>query len=400
MSKFKERATDAIWLVIAAAIVAAGVFGFRLMGVLKEPVAARTAERVVPHVDVVQPVKFGKPLPIRGEGFLQPFRQVDLASETSGRVVVLHPAIEDYGAFEVGDILVRLNQRAAKANLSRTEADIASTMARLELNKIRLRRAQTLINRNVISQDRLDELNAENAELESALQSLRAARDRAQVDLENTEILAPFAGRVLSRSVEIGDIASPGEALATIYTDDRLEATIPVTEEDAALIPALFEGGKALAVVRSRFAGKDVEWDAHVSRVDPGLDPQTRTVDITVEIAGRRSQEEAAGDFASGTPPALINAFVNVTIDGAQLADIFAVPSTAIREGGFLWMAQDERLSIIPVDIIHVDGPTSFVRLDELSTDALLITSGLDAPVEGMALRLMVHDGAATVLAD
>ncbi len=400
MSKFKDRARDALWLVIAAAIIVAGVAGFRLMGALKEPVATRQVDRVVPLVDVVQLTNFDGALPIRGEGFVRPFRKVELASETSGRILALHPAIENYGPFEQGDVLVKLDQRASKANLARTEADIASTTARLDLNEIQLQRAETLIDRNVISQDRLDELKAENAELESVLQSFQAARDRAKIDLENTEISAPFDGRVLNRTAEIGTVVSPGQALATIYTDDRLEVTVPIAEKDAALIPALFEQGKAPAIVRSRFAGEEIEWDAQISRVDPGLDPQTRTVDVTVEIGGRRSRQKTSDVFMSGAPPALINAFVNVTIDGAHLDDVFAVPSTAIREGRLVWMVRDERLSIVPVEIVHVDGQTTFVRLDKPLDNALLITSGLDAPVEGMALRLIDVGGAETVLAE
>ena len=257
MSKFRDRIRDAFWLIAAAVIVAGGIFGFQLMGALREPVEPRRVERAVPLVDAVQLKPFDGPLPIRGEGFVRPFRQVELASEINGRIVTLHPAIENYGRFSKGDVLLTLDDRAAKASLERAEADIAATRARFELNATQLQRAQTLIERKVVSQDRVDQLLAENAELTSNLANLRAARERAAITLDYSRIAAPFDGRVLNRTAEIGEVVSPGEALATLATDRRLEVTVPVSEKEAALIPALFDGGTAPATVEARFGGHD-----------------------------------------------------------------------------------------------------------------------------------------------
>ena len=389
-SRLKALARDAAWLFLAVAIVAGGVAGFQLLQALRDPVQAAPLDRVVPWVDAVQLVPHDGPVPIRGEGFVRPFRQIDLAAEVSGRIIELHPAIEARGHFSRGDILVRLDGREAYAELARAEGNLDTTQARLDLNRTQLARTETLVARGVVTEERLDQLLAEKAELEATLASLRAAREVVQIRLANTAILAPFDGAVLSQVADLGDVVSPGQALATIFTDTRLEVAVPVTEAEAALIPGLFEGGAAPAEVIARFADTQIAWEAVVSRVEPALDMQTRTMTVTVSLADVEGGRVlgSTGSLASGTPPALVNAFVDVTIQGERRPGLYAVPSASVREGDALWLAEDEALRILPGTVVHVDGEVTYVRLDTDPTDARLVISTLDAPVEGSPLRV------------
>ena len=389
-TRFRSLARDAFWLFVAVAILGGGVAGFQLLQALRDPVQAAPLDRVVPSVDVIQLVPHDGPVPIRGEGFVRPFRQIDLAAEVSGRIIELHPAIEARGRFSRGDVLLRLDGREAYAELARAEGNLDSTQARLDLNRTQLARTETLLARGVVTEERLDQLLAEKAELEATLASLRAAREVVQIRLANTAILAPFDGAVLSQVADLGDVVSPGQALATIFTDTRLEVAVPVTEAEASLIPNLFESGSAPAEVTARFADTEVAWDAVVSRVEPALDMQTRTMTVTVslvDVDGGRMLG-GPGSLASGTPPALINAFVDVAVDGARLPDLYAVPSASVREGDALWLADGGTLRIVPGTVVHVDGDITYVTLDGDRGAASLVTSTLDAPVDGSPIRV------------
>ena len=187
-------------------------------------------------------------------------------------------------------------------------------------------------------------------------------------------------------------MVASGQTIATLYTDDRLELTVPLTEGRAALIPGLFSGERASATVEGRFAGQPVRWEAEVVRVEPELDPQTRTLDVTLALTDptEPQTEGRAADLASGVPPALINAYVMARIDGAIPQDVYAIPSTSLRAGDEIWLAdRDDRLRIRSAETILVDGGTSFVRLDVDPDDLRLVTSPLDAPVEGVALNIV-----------
>jgi len=96
--------------------------------------------------------------------------------------------------------------------------------------------------------------------------------------------------------------------------------------------------------------------------------------------------------LSSGTPPALINSFAKVVIEGPQPKAIYKIPSTALRGGEEIWLLEPESegagtLVIVPAQLVHVDGETSYVRAEELPDGARLITTALSTPQAGMQLR-------------
>lgn len=381
---------EAFWLIFAIGIVAGGFFGFRLMGQLREPVEPAPVERIVPLVETISLTPYEASIPIRGEGFVAAAQQVELAAQTAGRIVELHPAISARGQFNKGDVLVRLDDRAATASINRANADMASVEARLQLTNTQVDRAKLLLDRGVATQDRLDQLLSQQSDLQASRAGLDAAMESARINLDNTRVLAPFDGAVLTQVAEIGAVVNPGQAIATLFTDEQLEVTIPIIEADAALIPGLFENQRAPAIVTAQFAGRDVAWNAEVVRVDPALDSSTRTLGVTVALLDRNSGVIAAGpnNLVSGIPPALVNAFVEAEISGAQLENVYAVPSTAIRANETVWLTDGETLSFVPINVIHIDLDTSFLQFATPPESTALVVGTLDAPVDGMAIAI------------
>lgn len=377
---------DLFWLVVAVALVGGGFYGYQLLAAAKPEVEAAPTARPEILVDAIAVDLFTGPLPLRGEGFVTPFRQVALASESAGRIVEMHPALENRERFKAGDVLVRLDDQTQSAALEQTIANIASTQARLALNETQLTRAQQLRERGVIAQDQLDTLNSQKSELTATLSSLEAARRSAEVSLSRSEIRAPFDGAVLTKSAELGSVVSPGTAIATLYTIDQLEVSVPIGQTEAALIPGLFTGGKAAATVSADFAGQSYIWNAEVARVDNALDARTRTLTVTLRLGARGA---AQGEMApaSGIPPALINGFAQVVIDGARLPDIVAIPSTAFRDGDQIWLYQNGKLLFHPATRIHVDGERSFVQATAIPVGAAIVTSSLDTVFADMPVR-------------
>jgi multidrug efflux pump subunit AcrA (membrane-fusion protein) len=203
---------------------------------------------------------------------------------------------------------------------------------------------------------------------------------------------------VLTKLAEVGSVVGVGQSIAEIYTSGQLDVDVAIREADAALIPGLFAGDQAPATVTVRFAGRDVLWDATVIRVAPDLDPETRTVLITVELvdptAGRAGD---MAELASGAPPALINSFARVVVSGAQPERTYAIPSTALRGGDAVWVLQDGKLAILPASLVHVDGETTYARIESVPDGARLILTDLTSPVAAMDLRDVADLSAATV---
>ena len=153
------------------------------------------------------------------------------------------------------------------------------------------------------------------AELEASLNALRAGRRAAAIAVSNKQIIAPFDGSVREKLLEVGSAVGSGQSIAEIYTDHRMEVVIPVREAEATLIPDLFNEDQAKAHVSVDFADQTYVWTAHVTGVDPSLDSRTRTLSVTVSLDDLDMPIlKKPSLIASGSPPALINAFSNLYI--------------------------------------------------------------------------------------
>lgn len=380
---------ETLWIAVAVAVVYGGYQGFRLLGDGRPVVEATPVERPITLVETAELVPITAPLPVRGDGFVRPYRSVSLSALAGGRIVELHPALIDrQGQFAAGDVLVRLDDSVERASLAQIESNIAATEVRLELSRTQLERTQALRDSGSASQGALDELRAQNAELTANLDGLRAALAVGQIALDNRSVRAPFDGAVLTKLAEVGSVVSAGQSIAEIYTSGQMDVDIAIREADAVLIPGLFDGAEVPAIVTIRFAGRDITWDARVIRVAPDVDPQTRTLTVTVEIsdvaAGRTDE---ISELASGAPPALINAFARVVVSGDQPAATYPIPSTALRNGTSVWLLLDGELAIVPARLTHVDRETSYVTIESLPSGARLILTALASPVEGTQLR-------------
>ncbi len=381
---------ETFWVAVAVGLVVGGVLGFRYLGDNREVVEAQPQPRPVALVETQSLEFLDGPLPIRGEGFVTPLRQLALSAQVGGRVTYVHPAIAERGRFEVGEVLLRLDDRAQIAALSQTDANIAATEARLAQNTQDLERTRALLERGVSTQTQVDDLISDRDELTANLDGLVAARLSAEIALADRIVEAPFTGAVLSKSVEVGDVISAGQGLADIFTEGELEIDVPVRQADAALIPGLFSGSRAHATVDIPFADYVFRWDATVSRVAPQVDPVTRTLTVTLrldEIANVAGRTVDGVSIASGAPPALINAYATVVIDGIEPENTYRIPSTALRGDGTLWIYDAGTLAVAPAEPVHVDGESTYVQVTGLDPATRIVSSALSAPVPGMPLR-------------
>ena len=95
------------------------------------------------------------------------------------------------------------------------------------------------INKNEPATDlvlRLPQIKQAQANVASA----QARLDNALLNLERTKILAPYAGRILTKQVDVGQYVSTGNSLAKIYAVDYAEIRLPLSERQLAFGSLLF----------------------------------------------------------------------------------------------------------------------------------------------------------------
>jgi RND family efflux transporter MFP subunit len=209
-------------------------------------------------------------------GALVPSREARIRAEVAGRV--LSTSIEAGQRVSVGTVLARIDDAsladdALSARSGLTTAELTYTQAERELERARtLAKAGAIAVRDVESAERAA-LQAK-AGLDDAKARV-AARAKA---LGNTVLRAPFAGVVSERSVNAGDIVTPGAAMFTIVDPSslRLEGSVPAEAAGRVAVGAKVDF--ALNGYPDRvFAGR-------VSQVNPVADPVTRQVRIIATL--------------------------------------------------------------------------------------------------------------------
>ncbi len=174
----------------------------------------------------------------RVTGTVRAFHRASLTAETTGRVE--DRLVEAGAAVEKDDPILELESSRQELELRRAVASVEAAETVLAHAERELARGERLIRQSVLSEQRRDELQHAVDRARDDLALARVARDAAQRDLEDTRIRAPFAGRVDSIAVDVGDYVVPGTSVATLVDLSRVRIFAGVTADEAnRLVPGL-----------------------------------------------------------------------------------------------------------------------------------------------------------------
>ncbi len=315
---------------------------------------------------------------------------VTISSKTMGYVRQVDAQVGSH--VRQGQTLVVLEARDLEANVLRAEAarsevqsavpeaehGVAAAKANLDLAQSTFRRMEDLASKKSISSQEFDEaaarLKGAQANYEMA-RSRRAQLDAraAQVDEEiraamvmrdYARIAAPFAGIVTAKSVEPGNLASPGVPLLTIEQEGayRLEVSV-----DESRMPSARPGQSAQVALEAI----DRKLDARISEVVPAVDASSRAYTVKIDLPALpqiRSGMFGRAAFALASRKVVVAPVASLQERG-QLASVF------VAEDG----------------VAH----TRLITLGQRSGDAVEILSGLNAGEKVVApIAAGLSDGA------
>ena len=362
-----------LFTIIGTLGILAGGFGLiTVMGSLK-PEIERTAPETTPPavfftVAEAEPVT----LDVFAQGEVRPRTDINLTAQVAGQIVSTSEAFVNGGAFDKGDVLIKIEDApyrataaAARARLAQEEAEAA--LARKDYEELGRDEDPT-------------DLALRMPQLEQARAEYRAA----QLNVERTTIKAPFEGRVRERIVGVGQYVAPGAQLGRIFSTDIAEIRLPLTDNDLAKLglPVAFEETKSNpgpATTLSAFiAGQPQQWTARVVRTDGAIDPATR------QIAAIAVVDEPYGDGASadGTPLAM-GLFVDAQIKGSQFENAIILPRSALHGRDAVYViGEDDVLERRRVQVVSSDKET-FTVAAGLTPGERIVTSPLRGADEG-----------------
>jgi RND family efflux transporter MFP subunit len=387
-----------IRFLLPPAIVLGGLFMTVALVRSKPKVDPQEPEVIPPLVQVVAVEKRDVRLTVTAEGTVLPRTESTLAARVAGEVVAVAPSFEVGGFFDRGEALVTLDARDYEVAVERRKAEVAAA---------RLRQAQEEAEARVAAEewDGLGEAapdplvlrEPQLAEARAALAAAEAELRKARLDLERTRITAPFAGRVRSKAVDVGQYLTPGQAVATVHAVDYAEVRLPVPDGELAFLdlPWSFRAGTTApgleVTLAANLRGELYRWPARIVRTEGELDPRSRMHYLVARVEDPY-RRRGAGEG----PPLLIGSFVGAEITGREVRDAVELPRTALRGEDRVWVVdEDQRLVFRPVEILRTQAE-SVVIGGGLESGERVCVSALDFAVAGMAVRTEASEGSPT----
>ncbi|MEO8600727.1 MAG: efflux RND transporter periplasmic adaptor subunit, partial [bacterium] len=208
------------WSTVAAILFSGAVFGLQPFAAVAQPVATAASDYDVAYREV--------PQTISAEGLVEAVRQSTVAAQISGQIVELKVSAGDN--VKAGQILVRIDQRAAQQALSGSQSQVAEAQAGLN-NAVRsFERSKKLFAQKFISQAGLDQAQADYNVAQARVAALQAGAGQASTAKTFTVLTAPYAGVIASTPVEVGDMATPGLPLVTLFDPAAMRVTATLSQ--------------------------------------------------------------------------------------------------------------------------------------------------------------------------
>jgi RND family efflux transporter MFP subunit len=277
-----------LWLLLLLLIGAGGYVAWRRLSV-RTPVVETL---IVPEGKAGE----GRRTVLNGTGYVTARRQATVSSKVTGKVVEV--LIEEGLAVKEGQVLARLDSSNVDASLRLSQAQVASaraargeTIALLEQAQLDLKRAENLQKNKISSQAELDAAralaNSLTARLAAQDEQVKVAEEQVSVlkqEQEDRVIRAPFAGIVIAKNAQPGEMISPISAgsgftrtgIGTIVDMTSLEIEVDVNES---FINRVQPGQKVVATLD---AYPDWAIPASVIAIIPAAERQKATVKVRI----------------------------------------------------------------------------------------------------------------------
>ena len=378
--------------IVTLGVLAVGVLGVFVILTLRPAAKARPEVKRTPLVEIVEVSPGPYDFVVQAHGTVVPRREGDLVPQVSGSVVWVSPVLASGGFFAEGDPLLRIDPSDYEVAMESARAAVARAQSESNRARRELARQRQLASRSVASQTNLDD--AENAERVAGA-SLREAEARlvqARRDLGRTEITAPYAGRVRSADLDVGEFVVRGASVAKIYAVDFAEVRLPIPDSDLGFVDLPLVGGPEVAEVapqvllRAQFAGQDRTWKGRIVRTEGEIDPRSRMVHVVAEVEDPYGRKLSSQDVVNSVPLAA-GLFVEADILGHRVEEAVELPRIALRpDGTVLVVDENDAVYKRSVDVLRSQSDR-IVLGPGLRAGEKVVVSSLDGAVDGMKVR-------------
>ncbi|MCO5400494.1 efflux RND transporter periplasmic adaptor subunit [Ralstonia soli] len=377
------------WVVIVVAVLLALGAARTLINrytnahALERQVSAQTSRYV--NTTAPKPAKANRELTLPGT--LQGYVESPIYARTSGYVLRWY---KDIGAHvDKGEVLALLDTPEVDQELNQAQAARNQAAARRALAQTSLTRWQNLRQKDAVSQQELDERTSAANQSQADLAAAEANVRRLQELQGFRRVVAPFAGVVTKRNVDVGALVNAGNAganreLFTLAQTDPLRIYLYVPQAYSQQVKV----GQDVAVTLAELPGQT--FHGTIARASGAIDAATRTMQVEVQLPNKEGRLLPGAYVQVAIKGKTTGADVDTNAD-ASASTAFIVPTNTLlfrKEGPRIAIAQNGRVDLRPVTIGRDYGRTVEIVSGLKATDALILNPA-DSIEQGEAVTIV-----------
>ncbi|MBN8951115.1 MULTISPECIES: efflux RND transporter periplasmic adaptor subunit [unclassified Rhizobium] len=265
-----------------------------------------------------------------------------IAAQESGIITSIEA--QDGAMVKAGDLIARLDARTAQAAVDKDQATIAKDQATLVAAESALTRAKSLL-ANAGTQQTVDQAVAARDTAAADVNADKAQLASDQVLLENTQIRAPYDGRLGNVVPSPGAYVTPGTAIVTITQYNPIYVQFHMQENQLRELEESLKGGTVpVSTVPNSSKGKSRQ--GAVSFFDNTVDPSSGTILVKAKF------DNANGAMWPGRS-------VNVVVHLTDNDPVIVAPTVAISpgpDGFYAYVVKDNKVHLTPVTVERENG--------------------------------------------
>ncbi len=309
-------------------------------------------------------------------GKIIPKTQGSLTAQVSGIIVEVSANYNEGSFFHAGDIIVQVDPRDYLIQVEAAQAELAQTKVAFDeevaLSKQAIKDRKTLGHSKLASDFALrkPQMAAAKAKMQAASAKLKLA----QLDVERTEVRAPYDGRIVNKSFDLGQMVNSNSTIAEIYSTDVAQIRLPIKNSELALInlPNNNRSSSAISSIESNvqlinsLGGPVQRWPATLVRTTASVDQNSQLLHVIAQIEQ---------PFSHATLRALsVGQFVSAKIKGKLINHVIIIPNSAIYQGSYTYVLSDGKLERRDITIDFQDDSQSLISSGLQAGDSLVLT--------------------------
>lgn len=382
-------------IIISLLILIAGIVVIFLI-FITEPTAKRqgATKETAMLVEVVEVEQGDFPPLISVTGTVIPTQDIILSARVGGEVTLLTQSFTPGGFAKKGELLLQIDPSDYRNDLLLRQSELHQAQADLAIEMGRQDVAQQdyeLINENLAGENqalvlREPQLNAVKARIEAA----EAAVKQAELNLQRTNIRAPFDAHIINRNVNTGSQVAPGDNLGRLVgvAEYWIEATVPLSHLRWLDFPDAPDKKGSAVQIRNRTAWEKAKYrTGHVDQLIGTLEDQTRMARVLVTV----EDPLAIKTESAGLPELMIGSFVEANILADTIDNVFRLSRDFVRKAETVWVMEKDTLNIKKVEIIFRDAKHAYIG-SGLNHGDKVVTTNLSTVVQGAPLRTSESD--------